>query len=292
MLHPNTYFDKIYCLNLDRRPDRWRNTLTSFLQWGVQAERFPAVDGESPFVAGQYREYLRRLASSGPSSCNPPLASPGALGCLLSHTKILESAIQNRHQRILIFEDDVKFHRSFLAEFQKVRKLPSNWKLLYLGASQHDWHQVTLGGNGFYCAKRSLGTFAVAIDRSIFNLLISLFCGSQLPVDQYLLKAQESLPGQCFVAFPNLVIADVSESEIRPSRRPWQHAAKMKWDLALYQTPDHDTSIAARMTLPRCQFRRTSQEVSAIVKCRCPSVKTNRGLVSVSTCIGCRFAMP
>jgi GR25 family glycosyltransferase involved in LPS biosynthesis len=61
---------------------------------------------------------------------------------LLSHTGIVESAVEHRYRRILVLEDDVLFHQDFIGEFQKVRRLPSDWKLLYLGASQHKWRTV------------------------------------------------------------------------------------------------------------------------------------------------------
>jgi len=43
------YFDKIYCINLDRRKDRWKETEKELKKWGLldQVERYSAVDGTS-----------------------------------------------------------------------------------------------------------------------------------------------------------------------------------------------------------------------------------------------------
>ena len=41
----NNYFDKIICINLDRRPDRWREAQEQFKKAGITVERFSAVDG-------------------------------------------------------------------------------------------------------------------------------------------------------------------------------------------------------------------------------------------------------
>ena len=48
-------------------------------------------------------------------------------------------------------------------------------------------------------------------------------------------KVMKKYPDHCFVAFPNLVIADVSKSNIRESRNMAEHAEKMKWDLSFYE---------------------------------------------------------
>ena len=37
--------DKTYCINLDRRPDRWEKMKTQFIDHNIQVERFSAIDG-------------------------------------------------------------------------------------------------------------------------------------------------------------------------------------------------------------------------------------------------------
>jgi GR25 family glycosyltransferase involved in LPS biosynthesis len=37
---------KIYCINLDRSPDRWRFMREQFEQLGLDYERVPAIDGK------------------------------------------------------------------------------------------------------------------------------------------------------------------------------------------------------------------------------------------------------
>ena len=47
------YFDKIYCINLDSRPDRWKECLEEFKKIGIDdiVERFPAAE-LTPGIAG------------------------------------------------------------------------------------------------------------------------------------------------------------------------------------------------------------------------------------------------
>ena len=42
------YFDKKFCINLDRRPDRWDIVSDEFNKWGIKdVERVSAVDGKT-----------------------------------------------------------------------------------------------------------------------------------------------------------------------------------------------------------------------------------------------------
>ena len=41
----NTYFDKIICINLDRRKDRWDHSLKQFRKIGLNVKRYSAIDG-------------------------------------------------------------------------------------------------------------------------------------------------------------------------------------------------------------------------------------------------------
>ena len=42
----NDYFDKVYCINLDKRTDRWKESTDEFKKWGVSGvTRYSAVDG-------------------------------------------------------------------------------------------------------------------------------------------------------------------------------------------------------------------------------------------------------
>src|SRR5262245_16092818 len=47
---PFAFFDVIYCINLDRRPDRWRDARAEFEALGIaeRVERVPAVDLSRP----------------------------------------------------------------------------------------------------------------------------------------------------------------------------------------------------------------------------------------------------
>ena len=107
------YFDKIYCINLDSRLDRWEECLVEFKKIGIQTqvERFSAI----------------------------PL-QPGIAGCTKSHYEVVKLAKKNNYKNILIFEDDVSLINSdFFSILEKthiqLKKHNLTYDLLYLGGN-------------------------------------------------------------------------------------------------------------------------------------------------------------
>ena len=115
----NKYFDKIFCVNLDRRPDKWALSELEFKKYGIDVERFSAVDGNT--------------LTQPPGGCKINAAE---MGCSLSHIAILKRMISEGWQRILIVEDDVEFAENVNTLFPEyVKQVPPNWDMLYLGGN-------------------------------------------------------------------------------------------------------------------------------------------------------------
>lgn len=102
------YFDKIFCINLDRRADRWQICLDEFAKFNItKFERFSAVDDRFN----------------------------GNRGCTTSHKKLLDIIVANKWERTLILEDDFKIiTEDFHAQFEHmITQVPEDWDMLYLG---------------------------------------------------------------------------------------------------------------------------------------------------------------
>ena len=107
----NNFFDRICCINLDRRRDRWEQAKNQFDHAGItNYQRFSAIESEN-----------------------------GWEGCRDSHLAIIREARDREFDRVLIFEDDFQFVRGFrrrfdtaLTEIQSVA-----WDMLYLGGNLH-----------------------------------------------------------------------------------------------------------------------------------------------------------
>lgn len=90
-----------FCINLDRRPERWEYVKKEFDRMYIDVYRFSAVD-----------------------------IKPGWVGCRQSHLKLL--SICKNDNKFAIYEDDVKF---LGIDWSVLLELPEDWDCLYLGAS-------------------------------------------------------------------------------------------------------------------------------------------------------------
>lgn len=105
------YFDKIYCINLDSRPDRWLEAKQEFAALGVSTyERIPGV-----------------------------VASSGRWGCAKAICNTVEKALADGCGTALICEDDLYFPKGKDYTNRKLQaaisQLPENWDALYLGGT-------------------------------------------------------------------------------------------------------------------------------------------------------------
>lgn len=121
-------FDRVIVVSLRRRMDRLGQFWARLEQTGWPFKTpivFEAIDGEKIPVP------------SGVSGGNQWKSGGGAWGCMQSHRQILEHAILEGVDSLLVLEDDAYTVDSFpekAAEF--VKNLPSNWDGLMLGG-QH-----------------------------------------------------------------------------------------------------------------------------------------------------------
>jgi GR25 family glycosyltransferase involved in LPS biosynthesis len=222
----NSYFDKIYCLNLERNSEKWQKTNTQFKKLNINVDRFLGIDGNN-ISDDEFNEISNRKISEVDSSKLGLIENKYALGCLMSHIEIIKEAKSAGYKRILIFEDDVILSNEFNERISQINKL--NWELLYLGASQFNWSGVKVN-NGFYKCSNTLGTFAYAINSNIYDDLLELFETKRKSIDN-LLSEYQLKNNQSFVIYPNIVISDVSQSDIRQSKSMNEYSKLMKWNL-------------------------------------------------------------
>jgi GR25 family glycosyltransferase involved in LPS biosynthesis len=121
------YFDKVYCVNLDRREDRFENFKKEVEKYNLgEFERFSAYDGKTIDMS----KYNTRL-------------NPGELGLVLSNLEIIKNAKTNKLKNVLIIEDDCKFTDEVLNIKDYFDLLPKNWDMLYMGGN----HNIHMGIN-------------------------------------------------------------------------------------------------------------------------------------------------
>ena len=119
-------FDRVFVINLDRNPDRWKQFQADKpVDWPLpEPERFTATDGRL-IPAPQWWK-----------------AGPAAWGCFRSHYRILEESLNRGAESILVLEDDALFVSGFsrrVPEFMNA--LPGDWDWIYLGGQhiEQEW---------------------------------------------------------------------------------------------------------------------------------------------------------
>ena len=246
----NQYFDHVYVVNLQNRSDRKVAMLQKLSRLSIKAEFVNAIDGSTIENKSEYQKYFNQpigLVGSHPLEIahkRKLISSPGAWAYLKTTLGVLKDAKKRGFDRILFFNDDVLFAKDFEARFeQAIKQTPQDWKLLYLGATQHVWNvpgdlsypnenKLTIDKNeAFYYPYNTDGSFAVGIDASIIDLLIEDILKMNCSFDSGPLRSViKAYPNKCFVLNPNLVIADVSESDIRGERNQKILSEKLKWN--------------------------------------------------------------
>jgi hypothetical protein len=225
----DTYFDRIFIINLKSRTDRKEAMIKKLKQVNITNYEFvEAINGsEQPY----YTLYLKRLHTVG------FFEGTGAFGVLYSVLKVLMVSKINNYKKILILEDDVIFHKNFTILFEeKIKKIPS-WKLLYFGTSMEKWRineRASINHQNGYLVSRGQiqGAFAVGIDSSIFQELINMIQNTNKPWDIGPLKEINlKYNFQVFSFYPYLTICETKDSNLRPGVELNNFAIQCGWNL-------------------------------------------------------------
>ncbi len=238
-------FERIFVLNLDRRPDRLAALELRLRRLGIAWQRWPAVDGQSPEVRAAYEAYCRSRPAPDPARIlkngadfyrglpdnarvahlearlqGPAIRSAGAWAYALGYQALLRHCVREGLDRVLVLDDDCLFHRDFERLFDAcARELPRHWKLFQLGTMQYDWVLTRPYSKHLYLPEGVLvASHAVGLQRDAFPVLLDAIGRWSLPFDIGPLQDCSRLFGEAsFVAQPNLIIQDQSESDINSS---------------------------------------------------------------------------
>lgn len=149
----NDFFDKIYCINIDRRTDRWEKCLIEFEKHGLNVERFSAIDGNTENYNLGY-PYDNELAGS------------------ISHLNLIKKVKELNLKNVLILEDDVEFVENANDLFDEyVKQLPEDWYGLHFGGNHVYGLQRTPQPN-IVRMNRSYAIHAYALNSNSFDILI------------------------------------------------------------------------------------------------------------------------
>jgi len=257
----NTYFDEIYLVNLKHENKRRLTAALHLRKKGIRFTLHEATNGYEGEPLQTFQKYSQRALGDLKrypefkeveiKRGKPFIESAGAVGYIYTYLSILRDAKNKNHKRILILEDDVILHNEFDHKFTDfIKSIPENWKILQLGASQYKWNSVNSNDalhRGFYHPRRldTCGSFAIALDHTIFEELIDAESAFESPFDHIAMgELYERHIGKCFVSYPNIIMPDVESSSIRGGRNQHTHALKMRWQIDHFEYPLPAPSIA------------------------------------------------
>jgi GR25 family glycosyltransferase involved in LPS biosynthesis len=223
--------EPIYCINLDRRVDRWRRMAARLRNRALRAERFAAIDGRALEQNGELAALSRNLVVSEfdtsdnarwDASVRPgrrARLSAGGLGCALSHLAVWDDLLRRRRSAALVIEDDVDFARGFVGRLAALRaRLPRRWDLAYLGYVNTGPAPTPLA-DGLGIPRHLFGTFGYLISQRGARRLLERLPIDE-PIDNFLAKQFASLEVVC--AVPPLVVPQAAswrDSDVLHSAR-------------------------------------------------------------------------
>ena len=208
----NQFFDKIYCINLDSRTDRWEECLYQFDIKNIKNfDRITPCDvsTENPVGVNRHCEW----------------------SLIRTHEKIINHAIENKFEKILILEDDFEFcdlHSEYKKEsFEKrfedeLRFLPQNWDMLFLGNSTITQNFTHVEGE-IYRLGFSHTAHAVGICHNIFEKILKIIPNADEPIDIMYSRLMQEYNIYGFKpnlisqrpSFSNLTMRNVDYTELR-----------------------------------------------------------------------------
>jgi GR25 family glycosyltransferase involved in LPS biosynthesis len=159
----NDFFEHIYCINLDRRPDRWIDVKKEFQEHSISnVERFSATDGMKI-----------------PTGTYPSRMSPGDIGSFLTHLRLFNNAITKGYKNFLLLEDDVEFRKDFEEKFDvAIKEVPDDWEIIHFGGN-HVFGNPVRVSNNLSIPTRTLATHAVGFSDSCYEKILDLLNDTQ-----------------------------------------------------------------------------------------------------------------
>mmetsp|Transcript_52682 Transcript_52682/g.133749 ORF Transcript_52682/g.133749 Transcript_52682/m.133749 type:complete len:388 (-) Transcript_52682:71-1234(-) len=144
-----------YCINLDRRPERWSFMQDHFARLRLPVRRWSAVDGRDLDVEALAegglidRKAMPRYRLPDDVKLFGVDLTAGGIGCALSHMQIWKDVVENYSDEdgwFLVVEDDCDFSADFSEEVlaKRLSQVPSDSEMVFLGGQDLMRRQAAL----------------------------------------------------------------------------------------------------------------------------------------------------
>ena len=235
----NNIFDIVFVINLSSEKFKKKMMTIKLNKANIKFKFIEAVNGyEEPYF-NRFNEYKNKSYDWEGAHIyektrqKKMIPSAGAYGYLESWLKILYIAKEKKYKKIFVFDDDIilddDFENKVKLYFQNIKY---NFKLISLGVSQHVWGKIVFENTYYNPIEFTDGSFAVGINSSIYDELIIEIKKYNIAFDSGALRyIYKKYKKECYIGYPNLVIADVTTSSIGGDRNMFDISNKFRWHL-------------------------------------------------------------
>jgi GR25 family glycosyltransferase involved in LPS biosynthesis len=194
--------NNIYCINLDKRPDRWTKMLIRFKKYNLNVTRVSAVSIEDEEAKIFSKETGIQLTNS--------------LCCAMSHIKVLKLAKENGYKTVFILEDDIMFIESFLDKLYKSINQQHTFKLLMLDSCSNIW-DTTIGiqkiNNHILAGAYIINIDYINIAIDMFSNVKDWFLDVNIGLFEFILCKLQNY-NESYTVYPKLCIQENEDSDI------------------------------------------------------------------------------
>jgi len=194
----NNFFDKIYCVNLDRREDRWEETVDELKKWDLLdiVDRYSAIDGKT------LKNETKKI-------------NDGELGLVETHIQIIKEAKEKNYKNILILEDDILFTDEIKNLNSYFEMLPKKWDILWFGGNHNTHMGLTIDkiNEKIIRCHQTYSTHCIGFNNTIYDLVLLLLEKRNKPVDVCYADIQKIY--DCFSFYPSIALQRPSFSDIQ-----------------------------------------------------------------------------
>ena len=235
----NVIFEEIFVINLEKDVYKRNSIIDKFKKLNISFKFFDAVNGyETTEIVKAYNDYKNKPYDWEGSHKyekerkKKMIPSLGAYGYLQTWINILNLAKEKCYKNILVFDDDVIFDNDFENKVNKFFSNIENFKIVSLGVSQHIWKNIVINDNYYHPIEFTDGSFAIGVDETIYDELLDDCLKYNISFDSGPVRSiYIKYKSDCYISYPNIVIADLSSSDISGSRSMIEYSNKFRWYL-------------------------------------------------------------
>lgn len=208
----NRVFDKIFCINLQRRADRRQEAEHEFAKHNINVDFINAIDGKD------LPEIMQPILS-----LDGTLITNSEIGCLRSHLQVANNAVEQNLKSYFVFEDDVQLRDGFSDYFDIcIKQLPDDWSIVYLGGNNVG--RISMVSNNIARTFGTYTTHAYGVKNTAYAEVIRVLSSNKEKADISLSLLQIKL--NCYIVRPHLAWQRESFSDILEKYTDYKHLKK------------------------------------------------------------------